>query len=98
MPIFLLMYFVCIKIKTFICKSNQVTEVHVSIMLTLDLKSFGPIFLGPLYGIRKQAYIIQSLGFLITTLWGPNEPFIIEKDLFMTPRLKQAFCRSVKKD
>lgn len=53
-------------------------------------------FLDPLCGILRQAYIIQSLGSLIITSWAQNEPFIIEKDLFMILKLSQVFCRLVK--
>ena len=79
--------------------SYQVNSCRASCRaeLVLQLNIFVNFFLGPLSGILRQAFIIQSLGLLISTLWAQNESFIIaEKDLFTILKLRRAFCRLVK--
>lgn len=74
--------------------SSRVFRRDLFVMLQRNI--FLNYFLGPLCGILRQAYIIQSLGSLIITSWAQNDPFIIEKDLFMILKPSRVFCRLVK--
>lgn len=47
---------------------NLVSEVCRAVFVVLQLNIFLNVFLGQLCGILRQAYIIQSLASLITTL------------------------------
>ena len=47
---------------------NFVIDVHQGILVNVGCKRFLVHFLGPLFGILRQACIIQSQGSLITTL------------------------------
>jgi len=75
-------------------QSTLVFRRDLFVMLQRNI--FLNFFLGPLCGILRQAYIIQSLGSLIITSWAQNDPFIIEKDLFMILKPSRVFCRLVK--